>query len=88
MFHPPCHVSIYTTLLLRFSLTGFDVVPGIIEKMNDAGIKCFHPDDCPGDLDADIVLLSVPTPLIKETQRLDMKVRRWTTCAAWFPAAV
>ncbi len=59
----------------RRSLTGFDVVPGIIEKMNDAGIKCFHPDDCPSDLNADIVLLSVPTPLIKETQRLDMKVR-------------
>ncbi|CAM9896848.1 unnamed protein product, partial [Hapterophycus canaliculatus] len=60
------------------SLTGFDVVPGIIEKMNDAGIKCFHPDDCPSDLNADIVLLSVPTPLIKETQRLDMKYV-WST---------
>lgn len=56
------------------SLTGFDVVPSIIEKMNEAGIKCYHPDDCPDDLNADIVLLSVPTPLIKETQRLDMKV--------------
>lgn len=56
------------------SLTGFDVVPAIISKMNEAGINCFHPDDCPSDLDADIVLLSVPTPLIKETQRLDMKV--------------
>lgn len=42
--------------------------------MNEAGIKCYHPDDCPDDLNADIVLLSVPTPLIKETQRLDMKV--------------
>ena len=56
------------------SITGFDVMPGIIDKMNDAGIKCCHPDDCPSDLNADIVLLSVPTPLIKETQRLDMKV--------------
>lgn len=56
------------------SITGFDVVPAIIDKMNDAGIKCYHPDDCPSDLNADIVLLSVPTPLIRETQRLDMKV--------------
>ncbi|CAM9192258.1 unnamed protein product [Ectocarpus sp. 6 AP-2014] len=61
-----------------FSLTGFDVVPAIIDKMNDAGVKCFHPDDCPSDLNADIVLLSVPTPLIKETQRLDMKYV-WST---------
>lgn len=50
------------------------MVPTIIGKMNEAGIKCFHPDDCPSDLNADIILLSVPTPLIKETQRLDMKV--------------
>ena len=51
-------------------------MPAIIGKMNEAGGKCFHPDDCPADLNADIVLLSVPTPLIKETQRLDMKVCR------------
>lgn len=56
------------------SLTGFDVVPAIIDKMNTAGVKCYHPDNCPPDLNADILLLSVPTPLIKETQRLDMKV--------------
>ena len=61
-----------------FSVRGFDVVPSIIEKMNDAGIPCCHPDDCPNDLNAEIVLLSVPTPLIKETQRLDMKYV-WST---------
>lgn len=61
-----------------FEIRGFDVVPAIIEKMNEAGIPCHHPDDCPDDLNAEIVLLSVPTPLIKETQRLDMKYI-WST---------
>eukprot|EP00904_Undaria_pinnatifida_P005654 jgi/Undpi1/2218/HiC_scaffold_12.g05604.m1 len=61
-----------------FSIRGFDVVPAIIEKMNAAGIPCCHPDDCPSDLNPEIVLLSVPTPLIKETQRLDMKYV-WST---------
>lgn len=61
-----------------FEIRGFDVVPAIIEKMNAAGIPCYHPDDCPSDLASDIVLLSVPTPLIKETQRLDMKYV-WST---------
>lgn len=61
-----------------FEVTGFDVVPTIIEKMNEAGIKCYHPDNCPSDLNPEIVLLSVPTPLIKETQRLDMKYV-WST---------
>ncbi|CAM9373397.1 unnamed protein product [Discosporangium mesarthrocarpum] len=46
--------------------------------MNEAGITCWHPDNCPDDLNAEIVLLSVPTPLIKETQRLDMKYV-WST---------
>ncbi|CAM9562473.1 unnamed protein product [Choristocarpus tenellus] len=46
--------------------------------MNEAGITCYHPDNCPGDLNPEIVLLSVPTPLIKETQRLDMKYV-WST---------
>ncbi|CAM9599335.1 unnamed protein product [Choristocarpus tenellus] len=46
--------------------------------MNQAGITCYHPDKCPLDLNAEIVLLSVPTPLIKETQRLDMKYV-WST---------
>ena len=61
-----------------FAVRGFDVVPSIIEKMNVAGIPCCHPDDCPNDLNPEIVLLSVPTPLIKETQRLDMKYV-WST---------
>lgn len=61
-----------------FEITGFDVVPAIIEKMNAAGIPCYHPDDCPTNLVPEIVLLSVPTPLIKETQRLDMKYV-WST---------
>ncbi|CAM9784206.1 unnamed protein product [Discosporangium mesarthrocarpum] len=61
-----------------FSIFGFDVIPSIIEKMNEAGIDCVHPDNCPDDLNPEIVLLSVPTPLIKETQRLDMKYI-WST---------
>ncbi|CAM9881897.1 unnamed protein product, partial [Ectocarpus fasciculatus] len=61
-----------------FEVRGFDVVPAIIEKMNTAGIPCCHPDKCPNDLNPEIVLLSVPTPLIKETQRLDMKYV-WST---------
>lgn len=61
-----------------FEVRGFDVVPAIMEKMNAAGIPCCHPDECPADLNAEIVLLSVPTPLIKETQRLDMKYV-WST---------
>ena len=61
-----------------FEIFGFDVVPAIIEKMKEADIPCCHPDDCPADLRPEIVLLSVPTPLIKETQRLDMKYV-WST---------
>ncbi|CAM9842470.1 unnamed protein product [Discosporangium mesarthrocarpum] len=61
-----------------FQITGFDVVPSIIGKMNEAGITCYHPDNCPSNLNSEIVLLSVPTPLIKETQRLDMKYV-WST---------
>ena len=61
-----------------FEIRGFDVVPAIIEKMNAAGIPCCHPDNCPNDVNPEIVLLSVPTPLIKETQRLDMKYV-WST---------
>lgn len=61
-----------------FKLTGLDVVPSIIQKMNKAGIPCYHPNDLPKDLNADILLLSVPSPLDQEKQRLSMKYL-WST---------
>jgi UDPglucose 6-dehydrogenase len=52
---------------------GIDVMPHIIQKLNDDGITTYHAKNVPSTIQANIILMSLPTPLIKETQELDMK---------------
>lgn len=62
-----------------FDVVGLDVIPSVIEKMNKEGIETKHPkDDLSMWQDLSIILISVPTPLNKETKKLDMKYI-WTT---------
>lgn len=58
-----------------FDLTCIDVIPKIIEDLKQDGLTAFHKDDFPKDLNADIVLISVPTPLdISEETNANEKV--------------
>jgi len=62
-----------------FDVIGLDVIPEIIKKMNDCGIETRHPNDDLTDWnDVSVILISVPTPLDKETKRLSMKYV-WST---------
>jgi UDPglucose 6-dehydrogenase len=56
-----------------FNIMGVDVVDSIIKQLITEGIQSYHPKSVPITTEADIILVSVPTPLIVETQRLDMK---------------
>lgn len=62
-----------------FDVVGLDVIPSIIENMNKDEIETRHPDDDLTDWnDISIILISVPTPLNKETKKLSMKYI-WST---------
>jgi UDPglucose 6-dehydrogenase len=54
-------------------MVGVDIVPDILVDLKNDGITAYHPQDVPDDLQVDVVLISVPTLLIKEINRLDMK---------------
>lgn len=62
-----------------FDVKGLDVIPSIIEKMNNCGIETRHPDNDLSDWnDISIILISVPTPLDKEKKKLSMNYI-WST---------
>jgi nucleotide sugar dehydrogenase len=55
-----------------FDIAGVDVCPPIIEQLKEENIEAYYPSEIPEDLRVNMVLTSVPTPLIEATQRLDM----------------
>ena len=58
-----------------FKLTCIDVMKHIIEGLNKDGLTAYHKDDLPKGLNADIILISVPTPLdISEEREANKKV--------------
>lgn len=62
-----------------YDVCGLDIVPDIIKKMNDDGIDTRHPNDDLSDWnDISIILISVPTLLNKNTNKLSMN-HIWTT---------
>lgn len=62
-----------------FDVIGLDVIPSIIEKMNNDGIETRNPNDDLSDWnDVSVILISVPTPLDKEAGKLSMKYI-WST---------
>jgi UDPglucose 6-dehydrogenase len=57
-----------------FPVLGLDICEPIIKQMNKDGIDCRHPNDDLSDWnDVSVILISVQTPLDKETNRLTMK---------------
>jgi UDPglucose 6-dehydrogenase len=62
----------------KFKTIGVDVMDNIINSINASGGECYHADKIPDTVDASIVLVSVPTPLVQETQQLNMKYV-WST---------
>lgn len=60
-----------------FPIIGIDVQPDIIKKMKSHGIACYYADKVPEHINADIILLSLPTPC-DDGQKLEMKYL-WST---------
>lgn len=61
----------------NFPIVGIDVQPDIIKKMKNHGIACYHANKVPDHVNADIILLSLPTPC-DDGKKLEMKYL-WST---------
>ena len=61
-----------------FKVIGVDVVDSILNNLTKLEIENYHPNNLPKEVNADIILMSLPTPCIYEEQKLDLKYL-WST---------
>lgn len=61
-----------------FKVIGLDVNKSILEKLTELEIENYYPDNLSNTVNADVILMSLPTPCIYEEQKLDLKYL-WST---------